>query len=244
MQSKGKGVGSSTPFISIIIPAYNEEENIKDTIERCIGFGERLGKPYEIIVVDDGSEDRTFDICKEMKGKYPELRCIKHEKNMGKAGALKTGMKAADGEYIFYTDADNQYDINELLQYTSLFGKYDILSGCRLNKAISPFRRFASWLYNVLARKLLKVKARDIECAFKVFKSDVIKDMPIKMKGFMVETEILARATFKGYSIHDIPVHHYPRRKGKTKVTPLREAFRSILGLYLIKKEILKMKKV
>ena len=243
MLSKKKGVGQPTPFLSIVIPAYNEEENIKDVIEKSVEFGKKLGKPCEVIVVDDGSKDRTFHICKELAEKYPELRCIRHERNKGKAGALKTGFKEAKGEYIFYTDADNQYDINELLQYINLFGKYDILSGYRLNKAISPFRRFASWLYNVIARKFLGVKARDIECAFKVFRSKVIKNIPIKTKGFMVETEILARATVCGYSIHDIPVHHYARRKGKTAVSPLKEALRSLLGLYLIKKEILKIKK-
>lgn len=223
------------PELSIIIPAYNEEENIEETVLRSEKAAGKYFRDFEIVVVDDASNDRTVEIVRELKNRVKNLRLIEHEENRGKAGALNTGFKTINGKYIFYTDADNQYNINKIKDLRKKITDADVVSGYRINKAISPFRKFASDTYNLIARIFLSVKARDIECAFKIFKADKLKEIDIESSGFMVETEILAKATRMGYKIIDYPVKHYPREVGETSVSPVKEAFRSIKGLLFLK---------
>jgi glycosyltransferase involved in cell wall biosynthesis len=221
--------------LSIVIPAYNEEENIGKTVLDALNVAEKCFDGFEIIIVDDFSKDNTSLIVERLMKKHSEVILISHKKNKGKAAALNTGFEVAKGEYIFYTDADNQYSMDNIKGLKRLIGKADIVSGCRINKAISPFRRFASDLYNLIARMFLGIKAKDIECAFKLFKSDELKRIKIESSNFMVETEILAKATRLGLNIIDFPVRHYPRTGGETSVSPLRDAFRSIKGLLYLK---------
>jgi glycosyltransferase involved in cell wall biosynthesis len=221
--------------LSIVIPAYNEEENIEKTILNARNAGEKFFGDFEIIIVDDFSKDDTSFIVKRLLKKHPEIILISHEKNKGKAAALNTGFEAAKGKYIFYTDADNQYSMESIKGLKKLIAKADVVSGFRVNKAISPFRKLASDLYNILARVFLGIKAKDVECAFKLFRSEQLKRIRIESSNFMVETEILAKATKLGFSIVDFPVRHYPRTGGETSVNPLRDAFRSVKGLLYLK---------
>ncbi len=223
------------PELTIIIPAYNEAENIKKIVLAAQKVSKSYFNGYEIIVVDDASSDDTTNIVKQLGKKYLEIFVLTHKENKGKAAALNTGFNSAKGEYIFYTDADSQYDINEIKELKKLILKADIVSGCRINKAISPFRKFASDLYNLIARVLFGIKAKDIECAFKIFRSEKLKQIEIKSSNFMVETEILAKATRLGLNIIDFPVWHYPRSGGETSVSPFRDTLRSVKGLISLK---------
>jgi len=230
--------GEHNPELSIVIPAYNEEENIGKAIREAVKVGKRYFKRFEVIVVDDASSDNTPDIVKRLTKKNSEVFLISHKTNRGKAAALNTGFKSAKGEYLFYTDADNQYNIDDIKGLKKLIDKADIVSGFRINKAISPFRKFASDIYNLIARVFLGIKARDIECAFKLFKKEKLKQIKIESSNFMVETEILAKATKLGFKIVDFPVKHYPRTGGETSVNPLKETLRTIKGLLYLKWKI------
>lgn len=229
---------TSSPEISIVIPAYNETENIEKTVSDSQIVGKKHFKGYEIIVVDDASRDNTSSIVKKLAKKDSNIFLVIHKKNMGKAAALNTGFKSAKGEYIFYTDADNQYNINDIVGLKNFINKADVVSGCRKNKAVSPFRKLASDLYNLIARVFLGVKAKDIECAFKLFRSEKLKRIKIESAYFMVETEILAKATRLGFYIVDFPVKHYPRTGGETSVSPLRDTFRTVKGLIYLKRKL------
>lgn len=225
----------NNPEISIVIPAYNEAENIESTVSKARKVGASYFNGYEIIVVDDASGDDTSNIVKNMGKKDINVVVVTHEKNRGKAAALNTGFKKAKGEYIFYTDADNQYNIDRVKYLKPLIGKADIVSGYRINKAISLFRKFASDFYNLIARVFLGIKARDIECAFKLFKSEKLKQIKIESAHFMVETEILAKATRMGFDIVDFPVRHYPRTGGETSISFVKDTLRTIKGLICLK---------
>jgi len=227
--------GKNKPELTIVIPAYNEAENIEKTVLAAQQVCKAFFDGYEIIVVDDASKDNTSSIVKRIVKKNSDVLLLTHKENNGKAAALNTGFNIAKGKYLFYTDADNQYDINSIRGLKNLIGKADIVSGCRINKAISPFRKFASDLYNLIARTFFGIKAKDIECAFKLFRNEKLKQIEIKSSNFMVETEILAKATRLGLNIVDFPVRHYPRTKGETSVSPLRDTLRTVKGLIYLK---------
>ena len=230
-----KAEKESRPELSIVIPAYNEAENIEKTILSAQKVGKMYFKGFEVIVVDDASRDNTSILVERLMEKKPGIFLISHKENRGKAAALNTGFKATKGEYIFYTDADNQYKMDNIKGLKRLINKADVVSGYRINKAISPFRKLASDLYNLIARAVLGIKAKDVECAFKLFRSDKLKQIKIESSNFMVETEILAKATKLGFKIVDFPVRHYPRTGGETSVSPLRDTFRTVKGLLYLK---------
>jgi glycosyltransferase involved in cell wall biosynthesis len=221
--------------LSIVIPAYNEAENIEKTVSEARKAGKSYFDGYEVIVVDDASGDDTSNIVKNISKKDKNVFVLTHKENKGKAAVLNTGFQKAKGKYIFYTDADNQYNMERIKDLKKLISTADIVSGYRKNKAISIFRKFASDFYNLMARVFLGIKARDIECAFKLFKSEVFKKIKIESEHFMVETEILAKAARMNFKIVDFPLCHYPRSGGKTSIRFFKDTLRTLKGLICLK---------
>lgn len=202
--------------ISVVLPAYNEEKNIKNAVENAISVLEKISKDYEIIIVDDGSKDKTGEIADSLRSE--KVKVIHHEKNKGYASALKTGFENSSRELIFFTDADNQFDLNELRKFIPLSKYYDIVIGYRYERNDPLHRLIISRIYNFLIRILFGIKVRDIDCAFKLFRKEVIKSIDIKHKGWLINTELMAKILKKGYKFKEVPVMHYPRTEGKTTV--------------------------
>ncbi|MEM2918380.1 MAG: glycosyltransferase family 2 protein [Candidatus Altiarchaeota archaeon] len=222
--------------ISVILPAYNEEKNIRKAVENAISALEKISKDYEVIVVDDGSKDKTGEIANSLKSE--KVKVIHHEKNMGYASALKTGFKNAEKELIFFTDADNQFDLNELKKFVPLSKYYDVVIGYRLNRHDPLHRLIISRCYNFLIRALFGIKVRDIDCAFKLFRKEVIKHIEIKHKGWLINTELMVKILKKGYKFKEVPVMHYPRTEGKTTVS-FKSIIETFFGLIRLKIELI-----
>jgi glycosyltransferase involved in cell wall biosynthesis len=229
--------------ISIIFPAYNEEENIEKAVRNCLSVLEKFisQKNYEIIVVDDGSKDKTGKIADELQKKYVKhVKVIHHQKNKGYASALRSGFQNSRYELIFYTDADNQFEIEELKDVVPLIKEtdVDVVVGYRKNRKDPLHRLFISQGYNFLIRILLGIKVKDVDCSFKLFKREVLRDIEIKHEGWLVDTEILAKAIKKGYKIKEIPVTHYPRKKG-TSTLSVSSIFHTFFELLKLKIELM-----
>jgi glycosyltransferase involved in cell wall biosynthesis len=207
--------------ISVVLPAYNEEGNIErqvasvDEVLSAMRFDD-----YEILVVDDGSRDRTRAVCEGMQTRFPKLRLLVHEVNQGYAKALRTGFTSAAMPLVFYTDADNQFDIKELKNLLAAIDDYDIVCGFRIYR-FDPFSRLVlSWGYNLIVRTLFRIRVRDVDCAFKLFRREVFDRIHIESKKFFVDTEILAKASKAGMKMTEIGVRHYPRTEGESTVRP------------------------
>jgi dolichol-phosphate mannosyltransferase len=207
--------------ISVVLPAYNEEENIVSQVEsvdeilRTMEFDD-----FEILVVDDGSSDGTRAICEELGSRVPKLRLLVHETNQGYAKALRTGFTSAAMPLVFYTDADNQFDVRELKNLLAPIDDYDIVCGFRIYR-FDPFSRLVlSWGYNLLVRILFRIRVRDVDCAFKLFRREVFDRISIESKKFFVDTEVLAKASRLGMKMTEIGVRHYPRTAGESTVRP------------------------
>ena len=219
--------------ISCVFPAYNEETNIERAIREAVKVFNDLNIDYEIIVVDDGSEDRTSEITLSLARKNKNIRSIKHHINRGYADALKTGFKSAVKTFVFYTDADNQFDLKDIAKTLPLIKDADMVIGYRLERADNFIRKAGSFGYNLLARKLLKLEVKDIDCAFKLFRREIFEKIEIETKAWLVDTEILAKARKYNMIIKEIGVKHLPRQHGKVTVKPgdIVRSFKGLIGL-------------
>jgi glycosyltransferase involved in cell wall biosynthesis len=226
--------------LSFVLPAFNEEDNIEKAVGAVVEAAEGLDiVDYEVIVVNDGSKDRTAEILERLKQKNPRVRPIHHATNLGYADALRTGFTSARLPYVFYTDSDLQFDVKEVKNLLPAIEDYDIVCGFRIYRYDPLTRLFAAWGYNLLARTIFRLRVRDIDCAFKLFRREVFDVVEIKSKKFFVDTEILAKARRHGFKMTEIGVRHYPRVGGKSTVrashvlSTLRELAKMWAEIYL-----------
>lgn len=223
--------------LSIFMPAYNEVKNIKSTISDAIKHASSLTKNYEIIVVDDGSRDRTADAVKSLALKNRKIKLISHENNLGYGAAVKTGLRSCKKEWVFFTDSDGQFRFNELERFVSNRHKADLIIGYR-KKRMDPFHRIfiAQVLLKLWNRIFFGLKVKDVDCAYKLFRREVSDSITLKTESAITVTEFLVRAKRKGYTFHQIPVTHYPRKHGVQTgghVSVIRKAIKDSFNLLL-----------
>jgi glycosyltransferase involved in cell wall biosynthesis len=222
-----------------VLPAYNEQENIEDSVKRVLEVAEGLDlEDYEVIVVNDGSSDRTGELIDKLHEENDRVRPIHHSTNLGYADALRTGFTSAGCGLVFYTDSDLQFDVREVKNFLPASEDYDIVTGFRIYRYDPLSRLFLAWCYNLLARTIFRLRVRDIDCAFKLFHREVFDVIEIRSKKFFVDTEILAKARYHGFRMTEIGVRHYPRSRGQSTVRPshvistLRELGKIWLEIY------------
>jgi dolichol-phosphate mannosyltransferase len=215
---------TGTPLVhslSAILPAYNEEANITQAVERAVQVLPGLAEEWEVIVVDDGSIDGTAAVAERLVAEhYPRVRLLQHKVNEGYGAALRTGFDRARYDLLFYTDSDNQFDISELAYALPMMSGYDVVVGFRVYRYDPPVRVIASWGYNRLVRLLFRVGVRDVDCSFKLFRREVMEKITIETTNFFVDTELVAKARKWNFRIAEKGVRHYPRTAGETTVQP------------------------
>ena len=206
--------------LSAVLPAYNEEENIETATRRMVEALRSLDlADWEVIVVDDGSVDRTAEIAGRLAAEDPDhIRVFHHNPNRGYAEALKTGFTNARHQLIFYTDSDNQFDVREITSLLPLIEDADIVNGFRIYRFDPLTRLVLSWGFNLLVRIIFRIKVRDIDCAFKLFRREVFDKVNIESKKFFVDAEVLAKARYFGFRMSEVGVRHYPRPAGRSTV--------------------------
>ncbi len=231
----------ATDSISVFFPCYNEQDNVARTASKALSVLQQQSCDFEVIIVNDGSTDSTGQIADEIASRDRRIKVVHHQTNLGYGAALQSGFKAATKELVFYTDGDGQFDINELPPLLSLMDKADIVSCYRLNRQDSLVRKINAWCWTKLVCWLFGMKVRDINCAFKLYKREIFDNIELSSSGALIDAEILAKASHKGYSITQQAVHHYPRIAGSQTGANLRvilRAFKELFKLYRqIKKE-------
>jgi len=201
--------------ISVFLPALNEEENIKSCIFSVNNYLRKNFKDYEILVIANGSTDNTEKIALELAKKNKQIIVV-NDKKIGYGAALRSGFTNSSKDLIFYTDADNQFNIEDFDKLLPLLETYDIISGYRVNRQDPPMRIFIANVYNILIRVLFGLKIKDVDASFKLYKREVFDEIRLKSKTGLIDAEVLIKAKKKGFSIGQIGVKHYPRIKGKT----------------------------
>ncbi|NNF06827.1 MAG: glycosyltransferase family 2 protein [Candidatus Eisenbacteria bacterium] len=222
--------------LSIFFPAYYDEHNIPKVVEGALAVVSEMGiSDYEIIIVEDGSPDRTGEVADELAEKHEHVRVIHHEKNRGYGAALHTGFMAAKKENVFYTDGDNQFDLSELRRFVALLPYTDIVSGFRIQKQYSTNRKFTSATYNLVLRLLFDIHDRDVDCAFKLYPTELFKKFEIESRDAFIDAEIAIQARLLGYKSMEVGVRHLPRMDGIStgaRPTVIFRTFREIYRFY------------
>lgn len=224
--------------ISVFFPCYNEQDNVGKTVEKALVVLEKLDMDFEVIIIDDGSSDNTGRIADELAGRDERIKVVHHPSNLGYGAALQSGFAAAAKELVFYTDGDGQFDISEMPPLMPLMEQYDIVSCYRLNRQDSLVRKINGWCWTKLVCLLFGMKIRDIDCAFKLYKRKIFEGMSLSSTGALIDTEVLARASRKGYLITQKGVHHYPRTAGSQTGANLRVILRAFRELFMLYRKI------
>jgi glycosyltransferase involved in cell wall biosynthesis len=224
------------PSISAVLPAYNEERVIADTAKSVMAALEEVSDDYEIVVVNDGSRDATRQVVEALSLEYPRVRCVSHPVNRGYGAALWTGFTSATRDLIFMTDGDKQFDAREVALLLPRIEDADMVIGYREPRR-DPFMRLVNaWGWNLLVRLLFGYVARDVDCAFKLFRRSILEKVRVESKGATFSAEFLIKARLCGYRIVEMRATHYPRTVGKAtgaKLSVILRAFRELLKLRL-----------
>lgn len=221
--------------VSIIFPAYNEEENIANSVNNAISAFSKYFENVTVIPVNDGGHDATGEIIDAMAAEDERVKPVHHEVNKGYGSALRSGFKAAKNDYIFFSDSDGQFDLEEITRLLEHIDSYDLVLGYRAHRADPFHRKLNAWAWGSLVRLLFRIKVKDIDCAFKLFRRSIFDEIKLQSGGAMVNTELLALAKKRGFSMINVPVSHYPRELGQqTGANPLviLRAFMELFKLY------------
>lgn len=208
---------SARPWLSVVIPSYNEEKRLPRAISEISAFLRSLGRSHEIIVVNDGSKDRTAEVTKELATKFPEVRLLDLNPNRGKGGAVKAGMLAAEGALVLFTDADQSTPITEVTKLIEAIEKrgYDVAIGSRavagseVEQAQVWYRKLAGVLFGIVTRWFVLSGVADTQCGFKCLTREAAQRIFPKVTSAtaIFDIEMLVIATREGYRVAELPVH-------------------------------------
>lgn len=231
----------SNPFLSIIIPAHNEENRLPDTLRQIFDFLQEQTYPAEVIVVENGSHDRTYALAQEFTSQYPNLRVIQNDQR-GKGLAIQRGVAEASGEFLFMCDADLSMPVREINKFLPpQLQEVDIAIGSReapgaVRYDEPYYRHFTGRVFNTLIRLLVLPTLQDTQCGFKCIRAAVARDIfrYQTLTGWAFDVELLFIARYHRYSIVEIPIHWY--FNADSKISVLRDSLRMFLDLLLIRR--------
>jgi len=228
--------------LSVFFPVYNEEVNIERTVKRAKKVLREVIGEWEIVIVNDGSRDRSLEIAEKLASEDGRIRVINHLKNRGYGGAFKSGLYAAKYEWIAFTDADGQFDFGEI---TNFFEKQkktgaDLVIGYYKKRRVSKTVILTSKVWEALVWMMFGLRVRDIDCGFKL----ISKSVPEKLKnleserGAFINSEFLIKAKKAGFKIVEIPITHYPRAGGNPTGRNLNVILNSFKDLFRLRLKI------
>jgi glycosyltransferase involved in cell wall biosynthesis len=220
--------------LSIVLPAYNEEENVEQAVKHVSRVAQTLDRDYEIILVNDGSTDRTGEIGRQLEERVPSFRLVEHYPNRGYGGALKAGFAAAQKDLIAFYPGDAQFDFGEITRLLERLEEEnaDIVCGYRSDRQDNAIRRLNAWGWNLVVRLLFGYLCRDIDCGFKLFRHEMLEHVTIVSDGAMIDTELLAGAKARGFRVAEAPLTHLPRQAGEAtgaNLAVIIKAFRDLI---------------
>ncbi|MEP7167102.1 MAG: glycosyltransferase family 2 protein [Candidatus Woesebacteria bacterium] len=214
--------------LSAFFPCYNEEENLQKLVDSSCTFLPTIAKKYEIIVVDDGSQDNTQTVIADLQKECQELRLVSHAQNAGYGAALKTGIHSAKMDWVFWMDGDLQFNIESLETFLPYAEKYDAIIGFRAHRADTFLRKVNGELYTRLINFLFGTDVLDIDCAFKLIRRECLEKISIDTSSAFTSAEILIKLKRSGVKIKQVSVPHFKRQFGNPTGGSLRVIFKGL----------------
>lgn len=216
--------------LSIFFPFWNEEKNIEKVITNAIPVAKKIAEKWEIMIIDDGSKDKTLEKAEKLSKSNPNIRVITHNPNRGYGAALKEGFENAKYDIVVFTDGDAQFDFSEVESFIENIEKSDIVIGYRKKRQDNVIRHLLMNMLKVWDYIFFGFWFKDIDCGFKMFKRSALEEiMPLRSEGAMITTEILAKSVRKKLKIKQVEVTHYPREFGNQSGANLAVIVRAIL---------------
>jgi glycosyltransferase involved in cell wall biosynthesis len=222
--------------LSVFFPAFNEQDIIAKTVENATRAVSRFVDDYEVIVVDDGSSYKTAAVVEDLARRDPHVRLVRHDVNRGYGAALRTGFASAQKDLVFFSDADGQFDLQELPGLLSMLKRAPIVLGYRIRRSDPMYRLFIAKVYNIVVRLVFGLRVRDIDCAFKLFRRDALQGVELESDGAFISSELLIKLKRRDTPMVERGVHHYPRTTGVSKgATPkvILKTIRDVIQLRL-----------
>jgi glycosyltransferase involved in cell wall biosynthesis len=213
------------PSIALFFPVYRDEKTVETIAMKALKVLSDIASRYKVIIVDDGSPDRSGKIADQLAENNPNIISVHHENNLGYGAALQTGFKySLNFEWICFTDGDNQYDVNELYHLSKLFHHYDLIVTFRYSKIYGTLRIFISYVYNLIIRWLFKTRLRDHNCGLK--------------NSAFIGAEIIINSMVRGYPIGEVGIKTYPRTFGESNIMSIKHITTSIQDMFRVYKKI------
>lgn len=225
--------------ISAILPAHNEAENIKTTVENCVSYLEKNTSDYEVVVVNDGSSDNTKQIVDKLSSTNSKVFLVNHKINKGYGSALRSGFDEAKKEFIFFMDSDGQFDVQDLDRLLPLASGENVVLGYREDRADSFIRSLNAWMYAMYIYLMFGLNVKDMDCAFKIFPTKAYQNIkPIKAGGALFTAEFLIKLKRAGFNFKEVPVRHFPRQFGTQSGANIKVILRMFKESWKLRNEL------
>jgi glycosyltransferase involved in cell wall biosynthesis len=228
----------TTPQLTFFFPAFNEEENVERTVERALAEIGPLVGSIEVLIVDDGSTDRTPELADALAAADPRVR-VHHQRNRGYGGALKAGFENAGGALISFSDGDLQFDLKEMARLLDRLGDarkpVDAVIGYRIRRRDPLHRIFIARTYNAIVSVAFGLRVRDIDCAMKVFRREVFDGLRLDAEGPFLSAELLIKMRARGVRTAQVGVNHFPRAAGTNSGASFRKILRTFRDLAVLR---------
>jgi glycosyltransferase involved in cell wall biosynthesis len=226
------------PNISIFFPVYNDERTVKTVTEKALVFGNECAGMFEVIIINDCSPDNSGKIADELANIYSNVRVIHHPKNLGYGAAVKSGLGAAQYDYICFTDGDDEYDMEEFKKLIKLKDYYDLIISFRYKKIYSNKRIFISYIYNRVLRWIFRTNFRDISTGLRMVRKDILADISLITDSPFIGAELTIKTMLKGYRVGEVGIQTFPRKFGQGSSTSFKNIMRTITDMRKVYLEI------
>ncbi len=220
------------PGLSVFFPAYNDSGTIASLVISALQAARELTPDFEIIIVNDGSADATAEIADELARTYPQVRVVHHSRNRGYGGALRSGFEAATRDLVFYTDGDAQYDPKEMAVLWAAFDDgVDLVNGYKISRSDPLHRVVIGRIYHHTVRLLFGLRVRDVDCDFRLLRRSIFERVQLEKSSGVICLEMMKKIQDAGFTIAEVPVHHYHRAYGKSQFFNFRRLFKTAVDV-------------
>ena len=225
---------SKIKSISLMFPLYNDKNTVELMIKKSSNILKKLKRKYEIIIIDDGCPQNSGKLAKKIAKNFSNIKIFFHKKNLGYAAALKTGLKKCKNDWIFMTDGDAEYDVNDLFRLVKASKKYDLVITYRYKKKYATSRIIISWVYNAILRLIFNIKFRDISTGSRLINRKLIKRIKLKSNSPFLGAELAIKAELAGYKVGEIGIHTYPRTFGAGSTVSFKNILLTLKDMLLL----------
>jgi glycosyltransferase involved in cell wall biosynthesis len=222
----------SPASLSVFFPAYNDSGTIASLVITALQSASQLTSNYEVIVVNDGSSDSTAQILDELARIYPQVKVVTHEVNRGYGGALRTGFATATKDVVFYTDGDAQYDPSEITAlWAALAPGVDLVNGYKISRSDPLHRIIIGRIYHHTVKILFGLHVRDVDCDFRLLRRSIFDRVRLEKNSGVICLEMMKKIQDAGFTIVEVPVHHYHRAHGRSQFFNFSRLFRTAIDV-------------